>query len=215
VEGEATAHYLAELITPTGVTVTRIAQGFPPGEGSSRPIRSRSTGPWHTAVCIEILPVIAPRSLLLGLSFLLVTVFPCRLTASVDGRLQPLVTLMIQRLQLSREVAWSKCRAGIPVADPVREARMLTELKLAGAEYGLSSSEVVRLFLPQIAASRRYQEELIAGWRTGIDVPKIAPLDLKADIRPRLDKVNREMLRQWATVCRCPLIGPTGKRRRE
>jgi len=146
--------------------------------------------------------VISIRTLLLGLSFISITAFPGRATASVDGNLKPLVNLMIQRLQLSREVAWSKCRSGIPVADPAREARMLTELKAAGAESGLAPAEVVRLFLPQIAASRRYQEELIAGWRSGIDVPRIPPLDLTADIRPRLDKVNREMLRQWASVCR-------------
>ena len=76
---------------------------------------------------------------------------------------------------------------------------MLTDLKTMGSHTDLSSSEVSRLFLPQIAASRRYQEELMAGWRSGIDVPKIKPLDL-AEIRPRLDKVNQEMLRQWAVV---------------
>lgn len=146
------------------------------------------------------------RPLLLCLSFgLLVAAFPCRVKAAVDDSLKPLVTLMIQRLQLSREEAWSKCRSGIPVADPARDARMLTDLKAAGAETGLSSAEIVRLFLPQIAASRRYQEELIAGWRCGIDVPKIQPLDLASDIRPRLDKVNREMLRQWAVISRTSL----------
>ena len=61
------------------------------------------------------------------------------------------------------------------------------------------------MFIPQIAASRRYQEELIAGWRSGIDVPKLKPLDLASEIRPRLDKLNREMLRQWTLVCRAPL----------
>lgn len=149
--------------------------------------------------------MISLRSLLLGLSFVWITAFPGRVTASVDDSLKPLVTLMIQRLQLSREVAWSKSRSGIAVADPAREARMLTGLKAAGSEAGLAPAEVVRLFLPQIAASRRYQEELIAGWRSGIDVPKIPALDLASDIRPRLDKVNREMLRQWAMVCRGPL----------
>lgn len=149
--------------------------------------------------------MVSIRLLLLGLSFVWITVFPGRANATVNESLQPLVTLMIHRLQLSREVAWSKCRSGIPVADPAREARMLTELKAAGAESGLAPAEVVRLFLPQIAASRRYQEELIAGWRSGIDVPKIAPLDLSADIRPRLDKVSREMLRQWTAVCQGPL----------
>jgi recombination protein RecR len=33
VEGEATAHYLAEMIAPTGIPVTRIAQGIPAGGG--------------------------------------------------------------------------------------------------------------------------------------------------------------------------------------
>ena len=78
---------------------------------------------------------------------------------------------------------------------------MLTDLKNMGTQTGLSSAEVVRLFLPQIAASRRYQQELIAGWRSGIEVPKIKPLDLASEIRPRLDKLNREMLRQWVVVC--------------
>jgi chorismate mutase len=141
------------------------------------------------------------RFLVVSLCFLVV-VLPERASADVNERLNPLVTLMIQRLQLSREVAWSKCRAGIPVADPAREARMLTDLKVAGLQVGLSATEVTKLFLPQIAASRRYQEELIAGWRSGIDVPKIGPLDLATEVRPRLDKVNHEMLRQWVVVCR-------------
>ena len=33
VEGEATAHYLSELLAPSGVHVTRIAQGLPAGGG--------------------------------------------------------------------------------------------------------------------------------------------------------------------------------------
>jgi hypothetical protein len=35
---------------------------------------------------------------------------------------------------------------------------MLTDLKAAGRQEGLSSEEVTRLFIPQIAASRRYQQ---------------------------------------------------------
>ncbi|MFZ4764034.1 MAG: recombination mediator RecR [Roseimicrobium sp.] len=33
VEGEATAHYLAEALRPTGVPITRLAQGMPAGGG--------------------------------------------------------------------------------------------------------------------------------------------------------------------------------------
>ena len=160
---------------------------------------------WPIVALIEFLSVITLRLLLFGLFWVLIAAFPASVTAAVDAPLNPLVTLMIQRLQLSREVAWNKCRAGIPVADPAREARMLTDLRSAGVQEGLSAAEVTRLFLPQIAASRRYQEELIAGWRSGIDIPRIEPLDLSAEIRPRLDKVNREMLRQWVKICREPL----------
>lgn len=160
---------------------------------------------WPIVALINVLLVITLRSLLFGLLWVLITAFPASVTAAVDAPLNPLVTLMIQRLQLSREVAWNKCRAGIPVADPAREARMLTDLRSAGVQEGLSAAEVTRLFLPQIVASRRYQEELIAVWRSGIDIPRIEPLDLAAEIRPRLDKVNREMLRQWVKICREPL----------
>lgn len=146
--------------------------------------------------------MVAVRLILLCLS---ITAFTCRSEAAVEECLEPLVTLMIQRLQLSREVAWSKCASGIPVADPTREAAMLRDLKEVGAAMGLTAGEVSRLFIPQIAASRRYQQELIAGWRSGIDVPRIAPLDLVAVLRPRLDKVNREMLRQWVVLCHEPL----------
>lgn len=160
---------------------------------------------WPIVALIDFLSVITLRLLLFALFWVLITAFPASVTAAVDAPLDPLVILMIQRLQLSREVAWNKCRAGIPVADPAREARMLTDLRSAGVQEGLSVAEVARLFLPQIAASRRYQEELIAGWRSGIDIPRIEPLDLSAEIRPRLDKVNREMLRQWVKICREPL----------
>jgi chorismate mutase len=81
--------------------------------------------------------MISPRLLLLSVYLsvsLLLTAFPSSGIAAVGERLNPLVTLMIQRLQLSREVAWSKCLTGIPVADPVREARMLTDLKAAGRQ---------------------------------------------------------------------------------
>jgi recombination protein RecR len=33
VEGEATAHYLADLLRPTGIKITRLAQGMPAGGG--------------------------------------------------------------------------------------------------------------------------------------------------------------------------------------
>ena len=42
IEGEATAMYLARLLKPLGLLVTRIASGLPVGGDSSTPTRSRS-----------------------------------------------------------------------------------------------------------------------------------------------------------------------------
>lgn len=109
-----------------------------------------------------------------------------------------LTRLLALRLALVREVAWSKANAGIPVADPAREAALLTALKQEGKNYSLTSDQVSTLFLPQIVASRRYQEELLASWRAGMARPKTKPLDLRADLRPRIDHLDADLLRNWA-----------------
>lgn len=106
--------------------------------------------------------------------------------------------LIVLRLGISRDVAWSKFCHGKKVADPAREAEMLTALKAKGATMGLSPEQVSALFLPEIVASRRVQEEMVTGWRMGMPRPSVAPGDLTADIRPRLDAVNLTMLRLWS-----------------
>ncbi len=111
---------------------------------------------------------------------------------------EELTGLIVLRLGISRDVAWSKFCHGNKVADPAREAAMLTRLKAKGAEMRLSPERVSALFLPEIVASRRVQEELVTGWRMGMPRPSLPPGDLITDIRPRLDAVNLTMLRLWS-----------------
>ena len=49
VEGEATAIYLAKLLKPLGVRVTRIAMGVPVGSDLDTPTSSRCTRRWKAA----------------------------------------------------------------------------------------------------------------------------------------------------------------------
>ena len=117
-----------------------------------------------------------------------------------------LVNSIVARLLLSREVAWSKFCSHAKVRDLAREAKVLTDLKVEGVKIGLSPGEVVFLFKPQIVASCRLQEELIAGWASGIGLPKPStpPKNLATDIRPLLDKVDGTLLRQWKAVSSKP-----------
>lgn len=113
-----------------------------------------------------------------------------------------LVNSIVARLLISREVAWSKFCSHAKVRDLAREARVLTDLKEEGRKLGLSPEEVNIFFKPQIVASCRLQEELIAGWASGaIPRPASPPKDLPGEIRPLLDKVDQALLLQWRAVC--------------
>ena len=111
-----------------------------------------------------------------------------------------LVKSLTTRLLLSREVAWSKFCTHAKVRDLGREAKVLTDLKAEGATIGLSPEAVSFFFKPQIVASCRFQEELIAGWASGLPRPTTPPKDLQGELRPLLDKVDQTLLLQWKAV---------------
>ncbi len=112
-----------------------------------------------------------------------------------------LVRLIIARLDLSREVAWSKFSRHAKVSDPEREAMVLAGMRSEGEKLGITGDQVFLLFKPQIIASCRLQEELIAGWASAsIPRPLTAPKDLQREIRPDLDKVDTALLRVWRVL---------------
>lgn len=111
----------------------------------------------------------------------------------------PLPALIVERLEIAREVAWAKFHSGAPVHDPAREAAILADLVAQGRERGLDPVRVEAFFTAQIAASREVQTELIAGWlamsrKQTPPRPAHPPLDLRADIRPRLDALTPRLL---------------------
>lgn len=105
-----------------------------------------------------------------------------------------LVQLMAQRLDIARQVAWIKYQSHLPVKDPKREAALLDSLTKQGQAVGLPATEVRSFFAAQIDASCQVQEHLIRKWQRGATLPTYPPLDLKKDIRPRLDVLSAEML---------------------
>ena len=102
---------------------------------------------------------------------------------------------MVTRLEIARDVAWAKAQTGAPVLDEEREKAVLSALVKQGEAAGLERARVERFFTAQIAASREVQTELLAAWAASTaERPKTAPLDLKTQIRPRLDAVGSELI---------------------
>ncbi len=111
-----------------------------------------------------------------------------------------LVEFMVQRLELACQVAWNKFQNNGPVKDPKRETELLASLELQARRIGLSEEVGREFFEAQIAASRQVQEKLISAWKRGTSLPAVPPRDLRRDIRPRLDAIGEQLLRDLAEV---------------
>ncbi len=131
-----------------------------------------------------------------GLALAACTSPPGRLTRpATSPDPAPLAALLVQRLQLAREVAWSKHHSGAPVHDPAREEALLGTLRERARSAGLPPDRIETFFAAQIAASRQVQTELLAAWAAGsAPTPADPPPDLRSDLRPRLDTLTRDLL---------------------
>jgi chorismate mutase len=123
-----------------------------------------------------------------------------------------LARCMAERLLISCDVAWSKAHSGAPVLDPARESVLLAALVRRGKDAGLDQARVERFFIAQIAASREVQTELLDAWASGRMVrPQTAPLDLRTQIRPRMDAASAALITSLANF---PNEGSPARRER-
>ena len=111
-----------------------------------------------------------------------------------------LAELMVQRLEVGRQVAWIKYVNALPVKDPKREAELLAALNEQGNRLGVKAATTEEFFGAQMGASRALQEGLIHGWKRGRPLPAYPPRDLKRDIRPQLDYISTAILRELRVV---------------
>ncbi|MFZ9059823.1 MAG: gamma subclass chorismate mutase AroQ [Steroidobacteraceae bacterium] len=102
--------------------------------------------------------------------------------------------LIDARLELMREVAAAKWIAGVPIADPAREAALLAELADSALRYGLEPEGVVRLFEAQIHAARVIQSYWFASWESGREPPPATASSLGLDLRPRITTLGEQIL---------------------
>lgn len=116
-------------------------------------------------------------------------------TARPLGKLGALTDLVIERLNVSDDVAASKFGTDSPIEDPTREEQVLEQVRTQAAAAGVSPEMAVTFFRDQITASKVVQKGLFARWTAHPeDAPTTHP-DL-GQIRQQLDRLTTELLQE-------------------
>ncbi len=118
-----------------------------------------------------------------------------QISSSEKQKIDHLLTLINQRLEVAVVVAKAKWHSGAAIDDPLREASILNAVaSQARATSDLNGAFVRGFFQDQFDAGKIIQQHLISGWRqnppsTTLDVP-----DLARDARPVLDQLNPQLI---------------------
>lgn len=112
---------------------------------------------------------------------------------------KPVVALMAQRLDIARDVAWTKWANNLPVRDPTREAAVLDRTRRQAEAANLDSAAALRFMRAQIEASCLQQEYWMQVWKKGQGPPPGAPPSL-SEIRSRLDSSFVQLFAEWTAA---------------
>jgi chorismate mutase-like protein len=113
---------------------------------------------------------------------------------------QALATLVDERLLLMPDVARYKWNRKQAIEDPPRERALLDAIREQAPRYGLDPARAAAFFAAQIEASKLLQRELFFAWQANGQGDFAVVKDLAAEIRPRLDALNPQLLAALAAV---------------
>lgn len=137
--------------------------------------------------CVTILIRSLP-ALMLVLMLGACQTMPQDLTSSDRDKLDRLLTLIDQRLDVATMVAQTKWNSGAPIDDPTREKQILDHLT---ANLKEADTVFARCFFQaQFDAGKMIQHALHVQWRAQAHGRFTSPPDLNRDIRPALDRIT-------------------------
>ncbi|MEU0170438.1 chorismate mutase [Streptomyces iakyrus] len=135
---------------------------------------------------------------------------PAGRTATALG-LTPVTDLLAQRLLLADKVAAAKYGTDTPIDDPVREARILDDVRARASSLGLEPDAVAAVFRDQIEANKLVQRALYARWNAHPGERPTERPDLAREVRPALDRITTGLpaaLRDTERTRSAPSCGP-------
>ncbi|MGW6792649.1 chorismate mutase [Streptomyces chartreusis] len=109
------------------------------------------------------------------------------------GKLGALTGLIIERIQVSDDVAASKFGTDSPIEDPVREAQVLASVRKQAEAAGVDPDAAVAFFQDQITASKTVQRGLFDRWTAHPEEAPTTRPDL-GPIRSKLDQLTTALL---------------------
>ncbi|MDR0279582.1 MAG: gamma subclass chorismate mutase AroQ [Paucimonas sp.] len=116
---------------------------------------------------------------------------PATLSALLDG--------IDQRLAIAEAVALHKWGTGQSVQAEDREQQVVAQARSQAASHGLDEQRVGDFFNDQIEANKLLQYGALSGWHAeGRVSDNLAQRDLTRDLRPSLDRLRDQLLRQLA-----------------
>lgn len=118
--------------------------------------------------------------------------------------LDRLIELVILRLALAQDIAAAKYGSGAPIDDPIRELEILESAARALSALGFDQRLGIQFVRDQIEASKVIQRGLLHRWyRHPEEVPAANP-DLAAEIKPKLDQITTQIIRQFSCMNQIP-----------
>ncbi len=106
--------------------------------------------------------------------------------------------LLAQRLSLMEQVARYKWNQQGSIEDLAREQKIITSLQKQADTLGVPASWSEHFFRAQIEAAKQIQTEYFVQWRARRQAPFEHVPNLESDIRPQLDRLTMQILRQLA-----------------
>lgn len=131
-------------------------------------------------------------------------------SAADTAKVNRLLQLISERLDMAPEVARAKWNTKTPIEDPSREEQIIDAVSKRAGEYHLDPQVVKAFFIGQMEASKVIQNTLHAEWVAKRQPPFAKTADLVKDIRPALNQLTPAMMQALAEAL--PVLQQPGGR---
>ena len=119
---------------------------------------------------------------------------PAPQSSTDTAKIDRLLVLIDQRLDVAPMVAQAKWNSGAPISAPEREAQILQQVAAEAAAAGVDPAFAHDFFQTQFEASKEFQERQHAQWRSEGQPPFAPAPDLARDVRPLLDALTPQLI---------------------
>ncbi|HKS14792.1 MAG TPA: chorismate mutase [Pseudomonas sp.] len=136
---------------------------------------------------------------------LLLALQGCTSPGQPAGPLEPLLDSIERRLDIAEAVALHKWDLRQPVQATARERQVLESVRRAAPEHQLDPDRAEAFFSDQMEANKLLQYSALSSWQLQQRSPSTQRQDLHQQLRPRLDRLQAQLLEHLALLDQHPV----------